>query len=145
MKDRSDDNQRSLLRGNYQRGPDRGRKMREPMYRGTCKGCPAKRDGVCIFTGLVAGDRDACRAPRPVKSRKRRKGPAIVPRILSVRCDVSDLVQARHDLNMSGRELASRVGISYSFLRDLESGLRPGSIRTFARWLIELEKAKGEL
>lgn len=114
--------------------------MRETISRGTCRGCAANRDGRCQFTGLPVKDRDTCRAPRPPAKRSRKKPPAISERVVVAATDVADLREARLRLGLTSKELAGKIGISASFLRDLETGLRPGSIRTFVKWLLVLEQ-----
>ena len=122
--------------------------MRETLYRGTCRGCGFNRliDGArqCYVTGLPVSDKDACRAPMPPTKRRKRTRPETAQRTVGIRTDVSDLAELRRVIGLTGGELASRIGISYSYFRDLESGLRHGSIRTFARWLIELDKERGQ-
>lgn len=136
--------QRSLIRGNLNRGPERGRKMRPTLYAGHCRGCPGKREGICIFTGLPVRDRDPCSAPVPPKRRKRKR-PKIDHRTVTDRCKVAELAKLRREAGIKGIVLARRIGISYSYFRDLESGMRRGSVRTFVRWLLALDRERGLL
>ena len=83
--------------------------------------------------------RETCRAPRPPKTKRKRKRPKVSERTVRPRLDVSQLAELRRELEITAAELARQIGISHSYMRDLESGLRAGSVRVFVRWILALE------
>ena len=55
--------------------------------------------------------------------------------------DAVGLVERRKVAGSTAAELADEVGISSSYFRDLEYGHKPGSLRTYVRWLLVLERS----